>query len=139
MYSRTTNLGDYYGTSQRTANRDGSIIFPGYKSDGTKNDIAITGASAQQYYYNVLNNIDESSVYDNSYIKLRELSLSVPVLKKKHFELNVNAFARNILIWAQVPDVDPEASQGNNNMAGAFEDYSLPQTSSYGFGFNIKF
>lgn len=32
-----------------------------------------------------------------------------------------------------------EASQGNNNMAGAFEDYSMPQTASFGFGFNIKF
>ena len=139
MYSRTTNLGDYYGTSQRTANREGTIVFDGYKADGTKNDIAITGANAQQALYTSINNIDEASVYDNSFIKLRELSLSVPVLKKKNFELNVNAFARNILLWAQVPDVDPEASQGNNNMAGAFEDYSLPQTSSYGFGFNIKF
>ena len=44
-----------------------------------------------------------------------------------------------ILIWAQLPDLDPEASQGNNNMAGAFEDYSMPQTASFGFGFNIKF
>ena len=24
-------------------------------------------------------------------------------------------------------------------MAGAFEDYSMPQTASFGFGFNIKF
>ena len=139
MYSRTTALGDYYGTSIRTANREESFIFDGYKADGTKNDIAITGAKAQQAFYSALNDIDESSVYDNSFIKLRELSVSVPVLKTKKLELNVNAFARNILLWAQVPDVDPEASQGNNNMAGAFEDYSLPQTSSYGFGFNIKF
>ena len=36
-------------------------------------------------------------------------------------------------------DLDPEASQGNNNMSGAFEDYSMPQTASFGFGFNIKF
>lgn len=139
MYSRTTALGDYYGTSIRTANREGSIIFDGYKADGTKNDIAITGVNAQQAFYSAVNDIDESSVFDNSFIKLRELSLSVPVMKTKRFELNVNAFARNILLWAQVPDVDPEASQGNNNMAGAFEDYSLPQTASYGFGFNIKF
>ena len=54
-------------------------------------------------------------------------------------ELSVNAFARNILIWAQLPDLDPEASQGNNNMSGAFEDYSMPQTASYGFGVNVKF
>ena len=34
---------------------------------------------------------------------------------------------------------DPEATQGNNNMAGAFERFSLPGTSSYGFGVNVNF
>lgn len=139
MYSRTTGLADYYGVSKRTENREGTIIFDGYKEDGTKNDIAITGANNQQYYYSVLNNIDESSVYDNSFIKLREVAVNYQILKKKSIELSVNAFARNILIWSQLPDLDPEASQGNNNMAGAFEDYSMPQTASYGFGINIKF
>ena len=139
MYSRTTGLSDYYGVSKRTENREGTIIFDGYKQDGTKNDIAITGANAQQVYYSRLNDIDESSVYDNSFIKLREVAVSYKVLQKKWMELSVNAFARNILVWAQMPDLDPEASQGNNNMSGAFEDYSMPQTASFGIGFNIKF
>jgi hypothetical protein len=139
MYSRTAGLSDYYGTSKRTENREGTIIFDGYKEDGTKNDIAITGADAQQKYYSVLNNIDESSVYNNSFVKLREVAVRYQVLKKKWMDLSVNAFARNILIWSQIKDVDPEASQGNNNMAGAFEDYSMPQTASFGLGFNIKF
>lgn len=139
MYSRTIGLSDYYGVSKRTENREGTIIFDGYKQDGTKNDIPITGAQAQQVYYSRLNNISESSIYNNSFIKLRELSLSYQVLKKSWMEVSVNAFARNLLIWSELPDLDPEASQGNNNMAGAFEDYSMPQTASYGFGFNIKF
>ena len=139
MYSRTTGLSDYYGVSKRTENREGTIIFDGYKQDGTKNDIAITGANAQQVYYSRLNDIDESSVYDNSFIKLREVAVNYKILQKRSIELSVNAFARNILVWAQLPDLDPEASQGNNNMAGAFEDYSMPQTASFGFGFNIKF
>lgn len=139
MYSRTTGLADYYGVSKRTENREGTIIFDGYKENGTKNDIPITGALAQQKYYSRLSDIDASSVYDNSFIKLREVAVSYQILKKSWMELSVNAFARNILVWAQMPDLDPEASQGNNNMAGAFEDYSMPQTASYGFGFNIKF
>lgn len=139
MYSRTTGLADYYGVSKRTENRDGTIIFDGYKEDGTKNNIPITGANAQQVYYSRLSDIDESSVYDNSFIKLREVAVNYQILKKSWMELSVNAFARNVLIWAQIPDLDPEASQGNNNMSGAFEDYSLPQTASYGFGINIKF
>ena len=35
--------------------------------------------------------------------------------------------------------IDPESSQVNNNMAGAFERFSLPGTSSYGFGITVKF
>ncbi|UBD75633.1 SusC/RagA family TonB-linked outer membrane protein [Parabacteroides goldsteinii] len=139
MYSRTSGLADYYGVSKRTENREGTIIFDGYKEDGTKNDIGITGANAQQNYYSILNNIDESSIYDNSFIKLREVAVSYPVFKSNWMQVTLNVFARNILIWAQVPDLDPEASQGNNNMSGAFEDYSMPQTASYGFGVNVKF
>ena len=139
MYSRTSGLADYYGVSKRTENREGTIIFDGYKEDGTKNDIGITGANAQQEYYSILNNIDESSIYDNSFIKLREVAVSYPVFKSNWMQVTLNVFARNILIWAQVPDLDPEASQGNNNMSGAFEDYSMPQTASYGFGVNVKF
>ena len=139
MYSRTSGLADYYGVSKRTENREGAIIFDGYKEDGTKNDIGITGANAQQEYYSILNNIDESSIYDNSFIKLREVAVSYPVFKSNWMQVTLNVFARNVLIWAQVPDLDPEASQGNNNMSGAFEDYSMPQTASYGFGVNVKF
>lgn len=139
MYSRTSGLADYYGVSKRTENREGTIIFDGYKEDGTKNDIGITGANAQQEYYSILNNIDESSIYDNSFIKLREVAVSYPVFKSNWMQVTLNIFARNVLIWAQVPDLDPEASQGNNNMTGAFEDYSMPQTASYGFGVNVKF
>ena len=139
MYSRTSGLADYYGVSKRTENREGTIIFDCYKEDGTKNDIGITGANAQQEYYSILNNIDESSIYDNSFIKLREVAVSYPVFKSNWMQVTLNVFARNVLIWAQVPDLDPEASQGNNNMSGAFEDYSMPQTASYGFGVNVKF
>ena len=139
MYSRTSGLADYYGVSKRTENREGTIIFDGYKEDGTKNDIGITGANAQQEYYSILNNIDESSIYDNSFIKLREVAVSYPVFKSNWMQVTLNVFARNVLIWAQVPDLDPEASQGNKNMSGAFEDYSMPQTASYGFGVSVKF
>ncbi len=139
MYSGTNGLLDYYGMSENTANRAGSFVYDGYKANGAKNDIAITGATAWQSFYNVLNNIDESSIYNNSFVKLRELTLNYEVLKNDDIVLNVNAFARNILIWSNLPNLDPESSQGNTNMVGAFERFSLPQTSNYGFGLTLKF
>ena len=90
-------------------------------------------------FYSTLNDINASSVYDNSFIKLRELSVSYNVFKNSWIDVTLNGFARNILIWSELDNFDPEASQGNNNMSGAFERFSLPQTSSYGFGVNLKF
>ena len=55
-------------------------------------------------------------------------------------ELQNLGFARNLLLWSEMDNgIDPESSQGNNNMAGAFERFSLPGTSSYGFGITVKF
>lgn len=136
MYHGTNALLDVYGVSQKTANRDTPFIFDGWKEDGTKNDIAITN---HQAFYNTVSNISAYYIYDNSFIKLRELSLSYPVFKNSWTDVTLNAFARNILIWTELPNFDPESTQGNNSMAGAFERFSLPQTSSYGFGVNVKF
>ena len=38
-----------------------------------------------------------------------------------------------------IENFDPESSQGNNNMGGSFERFSMPQTTSYGFGVDLKF
>ena len=69
-----------------------------------------------------------------------QLMLSYPVLNKSYLGVTENVFARNLLLWSEMDNgIDPESSQGNNNMAGAFERFSLPGTSSYGFGITVKF
>ena len=146
MYCGTMGVLDYYGVTQRSADyrsqKDFLFELPAVKqnADGSysPNDIKIKGENAFNYF-NALNGIDEASVYDNSFIKLREISLSYPILEKKFLNVTANVFARNILIWSQLPGLDPEATLGNNNMAGAFERFSMPGTSSYGFGLTFKF
>lgn len=78
-------------------------------------------------------------IFDNSFIKLREIALSYPVLAKPNLGVTLNLFARNIMLWSELDNLDPEASQGNNNMTGAFERFSLPGSSSYGLGLTVKF
>lgn len=138
MYHGTYGVTSVYGTRRDTQNRDKPLIFNGYKSDGTKNDIPITPENMQTYY-SVLNDINASSVVGADFFKLRELTVSYPVYTSSKLEVGVNAFARNIILWTKMDYFDPEASQGNNNMGGGFERFSLPSTSSYGFGVNIKF
>ena len=151
MYSGTANLLDYYGISQRSADYRKSKDFlfekPAVKETGldangkmtyATNDIKISGADAQ-YYFSTLNGISESAIYDNSFIKLREIAISYPVFARKGLSINANVFARNLLLWSSIDGIDPESTQGNNNMAGAFERFSMPSTSSFGFGLNVKF
>ena len=150
MYSGTLGLLDYYGISQRSADyrKSDSFLFgkPAVKEviDGegnvtyAPNDIQISGADAQAFF-SAENNISESMIYDNSFIKLREIALNYPVVAKAGFNLNITLFARNILLWSEFKGLDPEATQGNNNMGGAFERFSLPGSSSYGLGLNVKF
>ncbi len=145
MYSGSNGLLDNYGMSARTENRDATFIFDGVKPDGTPNDIVRGGPSdpraLQDLYTNVLYNIDEYFIHDNSFVKLRELSLKYKPAKKvlNKVDLGVSVFTRNILIWTALPNFDPESSQGNTNMAGAFERFSMPQATNFGFSFDITF
>ena len=151
MYSGTAGLLDYYGKSKRSGEyrKSESFLFeqPAVKVTGTDgdgnttyapNDIQISGADAQTYFSN-LNNISESMIYDNSFIKLREIALNYPVFDKNGLKVNLNVFARNIIVWSNMEGLDPEATQGNTNMSGAFERFSLPGAASYGFGVNLNF
>lgn len=145
MYSGSNGLLDLYGKGKRTENRDETFVYDGVKPDGTPNDIVRGGPTDpdafEDLYANVLQGIDEYYIYDNSFVKLRELSLRYTPAKKlfNSVNLGVSVFARNILLWTELPNFDPESSQGNTNMAGAFERFSMPQTSSVGFNFDITF
>lgn len=147
MYSGTNSLMNYYGVDAGTANRDETFIVDGVVAnpDGTwsKNETVIGGdlAVTRFDYENRLNGITESSVYDASFVKLREISLGYTFNKFMNDKVNlrVSGFARNILLWSKLPNLDPEASQGNGNMAGGFEQWSIPQTKSIGVSVNVTF
>ena len=135
---------NFYGVDARTADRTSEFIYPGVKADGTPNDIVRGGAAdpnGQQALQSALNGIAESAVFDASFVKLREVTLGYPFPKLMNNSLDVRAsvFARNILLWSKMPNLDPEATQGNNNFAGGFEQWSMPQTKSIGFGLNFTF
>ena len=70
---------------------ENAVKETGKDADGNSiyapNDIKVTDAQA---YFTRRRSIDESYIYDNSYIKLRELSVSYPVFSKKWLNVNVN-------------------------------------------------
>ncbi|WP_433901211.1 SusC/RagA family TonB-linked outer membrane protein [Sphingobacterium puteale] len=146
MYHGTSGLLDVYGVSQKSADfrsGDGFLfeqaavkeVAPGQYEN---NDILIDPSKAYDYF-NTLSNISEASIQGTSFVKLREVAVGYPVYQNSKIKVDVNAFARNIILWSELKGFDPEVSQGNTNMSGAFERFSLPGTSSYGLGVNIKF
>jgi len=145
MYSGSNGLLDLYGMSAVTEDRESTFIFNGVKPDGTPNDIVRGGPSdplaVQRLYADVLSNVDEYYIHENSFVKLREISLRYQLPKNFYKTANagVSIFARNILIWSALRNLDPETSQGNTNMGGSFERFSLPQTTSYGFSLDFTF
>ncbi|MBD0404167.1 SusC/RagA family TonB-linked outer membrane protein [Flammeovirga sp. EKP202] len=146
MYHGTNNLLNLYGVSAETEDRETPFVMPGFKEDGTPNDIQRGGVDDPNAYfdryYGAEGNIDEAAIYNNSFLKLRELSLGYRFPKKLikgTTDVRLSAFARNILLWTELPNFDPESSQGNNNMGGAFERFSMPNTSSFGFGVDLTF
>lgn len=148
IYSGSNRLMDLYGTSKRTADRTTPFVFDGYKADGSKNNIQRGGpndlAAYEALFNDTYGNIEEANIYETSFVKLREILLSFEfprsITKPLHLQkLSVNVFARNILLWSKLPNFDPETSQGQGNMQGGIDYMSLPQTTSFGGGFNITF
>lgn len=81
-------------------------------------------------------------IFDNSYIKCRELTLSYTfpekMLGKAVKGLSVSFVARNpFIIWKNIPNIDPDS--GYNTSGLGLEYGSLPSRRSFGFNVNVKF
>ena len=111
--------------------------------DGTyrENDIYI---NPEDYWYEVSRKSPELFIYDNSYIKCRELTLTLDFPKEwldkkgvvKH--VGISFVARNpFIIWKNIKDIDPDAQYNTSGLG--LEYGSLPSRRSYGMNFNIKF
>ena len=122
----------------------GGFIAPGVidNGDGTyrENDIII---NPEKYWMNVCRNAPSMFIYNNSYVKCREITLSYTLpktwLKNVIDGLTVSFVARNpFIVWKNIPNIDPDSNY--NNTTGMGMEYgSLPSRKSYGFNINVKF
>ena len=137
MYHGTNMTLNYFGaTKESLPYHEGTMVVDGIdEATGKKNTIEVSKQAYYQEYYN----ITESGIYDTSFVKLRDVTLTYQLPKIGIFDISIYGFARNILVWAELPNFDPESSQGNNNMSGYFERFSVPNTSSFGGGLTVKF
>ena len=148
MYSGSNRLMDLYGTTKKTEDRESTFIFPGVLPDGSPNDIVRGGPGDPDAYEDLwashLSPFDEYHVYGTSFVKLRDVSLAFAlparlVAPAGIRTANLSLFARNMLLWTELPNFDPETAQGMGNMVGGMDYMSLPQTSAFGLGLNLTF
>ena len=125
-----------------SGNCEGYIV-PGVidNGDGTyrENNIPV---NPQDYWTHAGNYAPSTFIYDNSYIKCREITFGYTFpekwLGKFVKSLSVSFVARNpFTIWKNIPNIDPDS--GYNTSGMGLEYGSLPSRRSYGFNVNVKF
>ena len=123
-------------TRDSIAWHEGKFVAEGTDvATGMRNEVEVD----RQKYYQAYYAVTESGVYDMSFVKLRDVTLSYDLPKAGPFNIRIFAFASNVLLWSKLPNFDPESSQGNGNMGGYFERFSMPATTSIGGGLKIVF
>ena len=127
--------------------RNIGVILEGVHEDGSPNDNVV------HYYYKYMPNaggwgkiISTPGIVENTWVKMREISLSysVPynlIRKTKVFqELRLSVVGRNLFyIYTTLPDkINPEGIMGSGNAQG-FEWASMPSSRSITFGITASF
>jgi TonB-linked SusC/RagA family outer membrane protein len=144
LYSMTTTWGRYAGALEETLiGREGGIVGVGVMEDGEGGYVTNTVvADAEQFNkaaYN--NNLQWSSVFDDTYIKLREIKIgySFGNIGKVLKDFNLSLVGRNLaILYTTVPHVDPETAFSSGNVQG-FEYGQLPSARSIGFSIGASF
>ena len=145
LYEETAGLNDLGLPMRNTIANGGGIILPGVQADGSVNTIRT--ASPNQYgtlsgYRRAPN---KAFVYDASFVKLREVSLTFNLPSKfisnlKISELKFSIVGSNLwIISKNLPYADPESGLGSGNLSSGYSIGSLPTTRNVGFNVTLKF
>jgi TonB-linked SusC/RagA family outer membrane protein len=149
IFSQSINIGRYTGVlAETTLGREDGIIGQGVVNKGTAaapeyvpNEKRISSEEYHHKYYLLTNN--ENTIFDASYVKLREVKLtymlSGQVFKKLPFrDIAISVVGRNLaLLKSNLPHIDPETSYYNDGNLQGIENGQIPTTRTVGF--NISF
>ncbi|TVQ06418.1 MAG: SusC/RagA family TonB-linked outer membrane protein [Bacteroidetes bacterium] len=142
------------GMSPQQWTPSGGLLAQGVYAPGTIINGTDVGGQPNQSYVNPenywdqfsswTNEIHEPFVYDASFVKLREASLTWAIPRSWTSRAGINNasltfFGRNLwLIHKNVPNIDPESMHTNSNGQG-YELYSYPNKRSMGLSISVGF
>ncbi|OFX64235.1 MAG: SusC/RagA family TonB-linked outer membrane protein [Bacteroidetes bacterium GWC2_40_13] len=148
IYTMTNAWGQYSGILEESLiGRETGIVGDGVMLDANGNYVANNVVvTAENYNHNAFgNDIVETSVFDASYVKWRQLSIGydLPVAWVSKLGLknaNISFIGRNLaILYKKAPHIDPETGFSNENNMQGMEFGQMPSTRSLGFSLNLKF
>jgi len=132
--------------------RETGIVNAGVAPDGTVNTVSTvngnlksTGPGKYSNNYGYLAQPNKAFVYDASYVKLREVSISYNLPKSLFKGTFVNGGTLSVLgsnLWIiskNLPYADPESGLSSGNKSRGYSTGSLPTTRDIGFKLTFKF
>lgn len=141
LYQSTAGLNELGNPVRDPLENGGGVLFKGVTEDGKENTQRALLTGLRGYGYNNFPNA--GYIYDATYVKLREASLTYSFSKKLVARLNpvkgidLSLYGRNLwIIHKNLPDADPEEGASSGNIQG-FQVGSYPTYRT--IGFNLRF
>jgi TonB-linked SusC/RagA family outer membrane protein len=125
--------------------REKGVLNAGVAPDGTPNKVMSQNPGTYSNNYGYLAGPNKAFIYDASYVKLREVSISYNFPKKMFENTFVNAATLSLIgsnLWIiskNLPYADPESGLSSGNKSRGYSIGSLPTTRDIGFNLTFKF
>jgi hypothetical protein len=155
IYSLSNAIAARQGTAEFTLDGreefysgEGGLVAEGVVNTGTEENPTYeenTQAVDPQTYWTEVSGVAEPFVYDASYLKLRQVSLSYQLpetlLNRAPLDkASVSLVGRNLAnLFTNTPGFDPESTIGPGTGDQGREAFSFPQTRTYGVNLNLTF
>ena len=143
IYENSVRLNDNGKNIRDDVAAGGGLIYDGVTPDGAVNTQRVRVSGTRGLGYNGYPG--KAFIYDASYVKLREVSLSysLPVNVVSRLKIvkgiDVSLLGRNLwIIHKNVPDADPEENLSAGNIHG-YQSGVYPTYRNYGFNVRFRF
>lgn len=143
LYPETASNNDLGNPIRNPLAQGGGVILEGVTEDGKENTKRVDASGYGLFGY--VNNPAAAFVYDASYVKLREASLTFSLPQKWYKGTNffkgidLQLLGRNLwIIHKKVPYADPEDNMSSGNLQG-YQGGSYPTTRTTGFNVRFRF
>jgi TonB-linked SusC/RagA family outer membrane protein len=151
IHSMSTTWGRYAGVLEETLiGRETGIVGDGVMNVGTEanpiweaNNVIVGAEDFNKASYS--NSIHESSIFDASYVKLRQIQIGYDLPKKLISKTGLNTLSisivgRNLgILYKNAPHIDPETGFDDSNGNQGLEFGQQPTARSIGVNLNFKF